>query len=708
MPEEIADDLPGYHLHPALLDAVQHAIAPFFMSQSEDGTFLPVSIAQVNLYRSPLPGEVLWSHASVQSEDTVASSGTVEGDITLINEEGEVLLEILGFRLQLLEDNSHSQDFLRQRLSRMLYTIQWEQQVSPVGSRGTARKVWLLFDERQGLGQDLAAQIQAQGDECILVTPGSTFERREKQHYEVHPSSPEDFQRLFNVLSSEDQPSVDGIIYLWGLLSQPATEGDYPFITPISQDFAGVGMLHLIQMIATLKEGKTPRLWAVTRGVHTIEPSDTTTALFQAPLWGLRRVVAYEHPSMHCTLIDLATLPAQQDAQNLFHEIWSENEADEVALRQDQRYIAQLVRQTLPEERTEPLFDTNGTYLITGGLGGVGLRSAQWMVEQGARYIVLMGRHGATEQAQTTIEALRETGATISVIQTDVSQHDQLADALEQIRRSMPPLRGVFHSAVVLADSTLQQLDRQRFLAVTPPKVDGSWNLHTLTREDPLDYFVMFSSVASTLGSPAQGNYAAAGAFMDALAFYRRQQHLPALALNWGRWGEVGQAIQNERMDARGFVGMKPTEGLSILGSLLRQTPPQISAMNFSFAKWSQFFPELRHSSFFTDLNQEVGASQNNDSELQITRERLSELEGEQRQQALSLYIEKQIARVLGHPSLKLEKHQHLNRLGIDSLMSVELKNRINADLGTAISPVTFLQGVPFNQLIDLIEEALV
>jgi myxalamid-type polyketide synthase MxaE and MxaD len=130
--------------------------------------------------------------------------------------------------------------------------------------------------------------------------------------------------------------------------------------------------------------------------------------------------------------------------------------------------------------------------------------------------------------------------------------------------------------------------------------------------------------------------------------------------------------------------------------------------MNFSFAKWSQFFPELRHSSFFTDLNQEVGASQSNDNEPQITRERLSGLEGEQRQQALSLYIEKQIARVLGHPSLKLEKHQHLNRLGIDSLMSVELKNRINADLGTAISPVTFLQGVPFNQLVDLIEEALV
>jgi myxalamid-type polyketide synthase MxaE and MxaD len=194
---------------------------------------------------------------------------------------------------------------------------------------------------------------------------------------------------------------------------------------------------------------------------------------------------------------------------------------------------------------------------------------------------------------------------------------------------------------------------------------------------------------------------------MDALAFYRRQNNLPALSLNWGRWREVGQGTKDnrgERMDARGFTGMKSAEGLAILGSLLLQTPPQISAMSFSFAKWSRFFPEVMHSSFFAYLSQEEETLPSNDSGPQMTREMLLEMENEQRQQALSLYIEKQIAQVLGHPSLKLEQHQHLHRLGIDSLTAVELKNRVNADLGTSISAVTFLQGVSFGQLTDQIE----
>jgi myxalamid-type polyketide synthase MxaE and MxaD len=329
------------------------------------------------------------------------------------------------------------------------------------------------------------------------------------------------------------------------------------------------------------------------------------------------------------------------------------------------------------------------------------------MVEQGAQHIALVGRHAPSEQAQAKIDALREAGATISILQVDVAQRELLAEALDQLRRRMPPLRGIFHSAVVLDDGTLLQLDRQRYLGVTPPKVDGPWNLHLLTKNDPLDYFVMFSSVASTLGSPAQGNYAAASAFMDAIAFYRRQHGLPALALNWGRWAEVGQAVVNERMDVRGFVGMKSIEGLTILKCLLHETPTQISVMNFTFAKWSKFFPELLHSSYFEQLSQEENTVQNQDSELPLTRDMLLGMEQGQRQQTLSRYLEKQIAQVLGHSSLKLEMHQQLNWLGIDSLMAVELKNRVNADLGTSVSTVTFLQGLPFGQLIGQIEEAV-
>lgn len=248
--------LPGYHLHPALLDAVQHAIAPFFFGQSDDGTFLPVSISQVRHYRSPFPGETLWSHASVHSEQSVATSGYVEGDITLLDEQGEVLLEISGFRLQLL-DRSDSLVFLRQRLNRMLYTIRWEKQALPTVAKGPLRKTWVIFDEQQGRGGELTNKIRAQEGDCILVTPGDTFRKIDDHQYELLPSSPEGFLRLFETLS-EDGLHADGVVYLWGLLTKPAHEEDPSFTAPTSQEYGGVGMLHLIQAIATLLEEKPP------------------------------------------------------------------------------------------------------------------------------------------------------------------------------------------------------------------------------------------------------------------------------------------------------------------------------------------------------------------------------------------------------------------------------------------------------------------
>jgi acyl carrier protein len=484
------------------------------------------------------------------------------------------------------------------------------------------------------------------------------------------------------------------------------------------QDLASIGVLHLLQALTAGRKETTlpPRLWLVTSGVHAVEEQDRTTALTQASVWGLGRVVVYEHPDLHTTLIDIEGVsPTGEPSKALFEELWSDEEADEVVLRGDRRYVARLTHQTLPDEQEPslPLFHENGTYLITGGLGGVGLRTAQWMIEQGARHLVLMGRHGATEETLLTVQALRNTGADVSIIRADVTQEEQLASALAEIRHRLPPLRGVFHSAVVLDDSILLQLDRERFLSVMPPKVDGTWNLHHLTLDDPLDYFVLFSSAASLIGSPGQGNYAAASAFMDMLAHYRKQHGYPALTINWGRWGEVGQATKEkrgERLDARGFAIMKPKDALTILGKLLRQSSlqrPQIGVMSFNLPQWSQFYPKLLSSSLFVRLLKETETQEGNHVAKgpRLTREMLTELDEQQRLEKLSPHLSDQIARILGHTSLNLDAHQQLIRLGIDSLMSVELKNRLASDLNVVIPVAAILQGITFGELTKQILE---
>jgi acyl transferase domain-containing protein/acyl carrier protein len=706
IPWELVEDMSGYIVHPALMDAFLQGITPFLPEEQEDETYVPVAVRQVKFYQRPGPDELLWTHAVVRP--ATGEQGTLEGDVFLLNEQGQVLLEVLGFRLQSL-GGDNTQEFTRQRLNQLLYTLEWRPQARrEQPGQGTLRKRWLIFSECGELGESLAERLHAAGAECIVVVPGDSYRQLAPRQYEVPPADPRAFQRLCEEVWSEGSEEIPtDIVYLWGMLTTPVCDG----MLDLDQDRAESGVLHLLQAHAVAKGNSSSRLWLVTSGVHAIEEQDRATALLQAPLWGLGRTIVYEHPHLHTTLIDIDGMAPEEQAERVFKELWSDDAEDEVALRGERRYAARLARYHLRDEQARPLFRSDGTYLITGGLSGVGLRTAQWMVEQGARHLILLGRRVASKGAETVIESLRAAGASVHTMQVDVSREQELAQALAWLRRELPPLRGVFHSAVVLDDGTLLQLTRKRFLGVRPPRIAGAWNLHRLTLDDPLDYFVLFSSAASLIGSPGQGNYAAASAFLDQLAFYRRQHGYPALCVNWGRWGEIGQATREsrgQRLDARGFAGMRPEDGLEILGTLLRQSPPQVGVMSFYLPDWSRFYPNLTASSLFNSLAAESEAQEEQrDSGPRLTREMLAELDAEQRQRVLSEYLSNQIARVLGHSSLKLDARLPLNWLGIDSLMSVELKNRISADLNVTIPVTTFLQGITFEVFLTQIAEQM-
>ncbi|GHO59328.1 type I polyketide synthase [Ktedonobacter robiniae] len=709
LPEDVAYDMAGYQLHPALMDSILQAITPFLPEENDD-SYVPVEARRIKFHQRPVPGVGLWSHALVDMEKN-RDPRMLEGDIFLLDEQGQVLLEVLGFRLQSLD--SGSQDLMRQRLNQLLYTIEWEEQALNAVQQPAQPRTWLLFSESEGPGRALAECLRASGGRCLTVTPGYSYSSIDTGHYELVATSAADFHQLFHEVYDAYGTQALGIVYLWGLGTKPASEELASQAFYIDMEQSSLGLLHLVQAVNATKGEHSTRLWIITSGVQGIEARDSSSALVQSQLWGLGRVIVYEHEDLHSTLIDLDATANEHTVEALFREIWSDVGADEVALRGERRYQARLAHATLvePETTNQSRFHADGTYLVTGGLSGVGLRSAQWMVEQGARHLVLMGRRTPGEEASAAIQVMESQGASVRAMQVNVALEEQLASALSEIRQTMPPLRGVFHSAVVLDDSILLQLDQERFLGVMPPKVDGAWNLHRLTLEDPLDYFVLFSSAASLIGSPGQGNYAAANAFMDTLAFYRRRQGYPALCINWGRWGEIGQATKGdrgERLDFRGFASMKPKEGLAVLGSLLRQSPPQVGVMSFDLPRWSQFYPDLRNSSLFTRLvteaqAQEASGIQNSG----VTRAVLTDLNDEGRREKLSQYLSAQIARVLGHTSLKLDAQQQLNRLGIDSLMSVELKNRINSDLKITVPVTTFLQGVTFEQLITQVSEQL-
>jgi NADPH:quinone reductase-like Zn-dependent oxidoreductase/aryl carrier-like protein len=346
----------------------------------------------------------------------------------------------------------------------------------------------------------------------------------------------------------------------------------------------------------------------------------------------------------------------------------------------------------------------DATYLITGGFGGLGLTLAKWIIEHGGRNVVLMGRSGAaSEEAKKALQELQATGARVMAARADITDEKQLADALAEIDRSMPPLRGLFHAAMVLDDGILLQLDRARFRKAMAPKVDGAWNLHTQTLHRPLDFFVLFSSVSSLVGNPGQANYVAANAFLDAFAYYRRSLGLPAMTINWGHVAGAGYVSRHQELSelltSRGFLGLSPQQAMEALNRTLQKKPIQMGVMRMDWQKVARSISTAALSQRLSALAGASSLEQQGGEEGSRIREGLLHANPEEREEIVQTYIREQVARVLGASASKLDVDRPLNELGLDSLMGVELRNRVETDLALSLPMRELMQSPTINSL---------
>lgn len=383
---------------------------------------------------------------------------------------------------------------------------------------------------------------------------------------------------------------------------------------------------------------------------------------------------------------------------------------------------------TVPEQEftvapaldASPVIRADGVYLITGGLSGFGLAVAEWLVEQGARHLVLVGRRGiSTPGAQAALETMHAAGAQVKVAQTDVTQADQVAALLAEIRQSLPPLRGVIHGAMVLDDGFLLNLDQARIQQVMAPKALGAWNLHTQTLDAPLDFFVCFSSVVALLGNLGQANYAAANAFLDALAHYRHAQGLPALTINWGALGEVGvlarHADVERQLTQQGMHSLTPDHALAMLGRLLQQKPVQVSATRVDWRQWANVYATAAASPRFRDLVNAATAAQATPGALDQAGDtppgalwaRLMAITPAERRPLVIAHLREQVAKVLGAAVEQIDLERSFPQLGLDSMMSVELSSRVKSELGVDVPVMKFFADLNINGLATLVSEQI-
>jgi len=335
----------------------------------------------------------------------------------------------------------------------------------------------------------------------------------------------------------------------------------------------------------------------------------------------------------------------------------------------------------VPDQKSRPVCRNDATYLITGGVRGFGLRVAHWLVDNGARHLVLLGRSNTlNDQAAQDIETLRDQGIDVQVKGCDICDRGALRDIITPLRDGDAPLAGIIHAANIYADAYLDQMSTQDFTKVFDTKAQGAWNLHECTRDSTLDFFVLFSSISAMIGNPGQANYVAGNMALSALSRVRREQGLNSLCIHWGAIGEVGYLARNaaveQQLDQTGISPLDPDAALTAMGRLLDKDIAEVTLAQVNWTRWCKQIPATAARLFEqvapTQDDATEGGSQDSD---QWTNLRAAT--AQERHELMVDQLSTQTAHILGLGQHKPDPQQGFADLGMDSMLSVEFRNRL-------------------------------
>ncbi len=656
-----------YCVHPILLDAALQVVAATM--DPGDGiysneSYVPQAIDRVRLYSKPGTHTL----CAAQLKQGQAGDDTICADLQLMDVEGQVWLEIEGLKLAHV---GAGQAGARGKLGDWLYDLCWEEKPRALSSAAAKPGSWTIFADAGGFASRLTEKLRQRGVTCFIV--------------------PSDDDNLEKHLAHAGA----GIAYLRGL-----DNTDNPCDLPL-------------RLVKTLAEngGKEPALWMVTRGTQTAG-GGVERLTPAAQLWGFAKVVALEHPELSGGVIDLgpsADTPGEteDEVERVAAELLSPDSERQLAFREGRRMVARL-RSSNDDTKTAPVvLRSDATYLITGGLGGLALAVARWMVERGARRFILAARTSLPPRIEwrslpdghplkSKVDAVRDLerlGASVHPATFDVADAGAIKAFLEDFEaQGWPPVRGVIHAAGVVEDQLMLRLDEESFHRVLSPKVAGALALHQATLDLDLDFFTLFSSISSVLGQFGQANYAAGNAFMDHLAHWRRGRGLPAISINWGPWAEVGLFARLDGVDRSGRSGvfpMLPQQALQAMERIHALAPAQKVVVS---ADWSRMPPSPLLSAIAPAGNSSVRSAEDEQAAATMLLDFLLADPAERRRR-LEEYLSTLAARVLRLDIGKLDTKQPLTAFGMDSIMVVELKHHIEKDLNLSMPIVELFTG---------------
>ncbi len=652
-----------FHVHPSLLDAGLHASGVF---ATQRGTLMPVAIRRVH-YHSPAPA-FGWSHLSKRQQ---AATGHLALDIDLYAEDGTLVMHIEELDAQILASPSPRTG------ENHLSHIQWKQ--TPLGAPQTSLRgaSCVLFADAGGTVDALAKQLRLEGARCVIVRRGSKTSGSDDEVSIAQPSS----DAVRDLLSRIDMLVPDHVVFGWSL--DLSVRDERPFDEPLFETlWAGLQLA-----VALPTDSPRCRLWFLTAG-GAIEAPDGSPDPTQTPFWGTTHAVANER-GLRCTHVDIGDRDDPVALEMLALAMTSECRENQLAFMHGTCWSPRLVPLQAsgdPKLRVNP----EGTHLITGGLGGIGLSIAGWLADRGARSLLLVSRRPPSPEAQQAIEALEARGVSVALASADVCDRRAIRRVIEDRPRPELPIRGVFHTAGILGGEMLSVLSRDGLRAVLAPKVVGGWNLHVVTRGMPLDFFVVTSSILVHLPQPGSAGYSSANSFLDGLVHYRRAQGLPALSINFGLWASVGGALDHtQELESVGILSTQPERALAGMQTALELGVPQALVARMDFDLYFAKHPGIDGWSIYRDMPRRSSA-------------RAAKTPHAAAGSLATLQLI--IARITGIPAPSIDPTKPISRLGLDSLMSVELVAALQDNFGAQVPFMQLLRGATLNDLLELVD----
>lgn len=661
----------SFRLHPVILDVALQGLAAAMpaesLAESSEATYLPVAIESVRVF-----GDVgRRARCRAEVADADGDGAGKLGRVVLMDDAGNPTAELTGIYLQRVQRRT-----VPLPLAQKVFDTTWVP-AAPAAEPEPAEGSWLLLAEAAESAEFARAFAgRISGPSRRVITADLSDETAVKEAFAQAAGDPQ-------------LPPVGVVVFAD---QQPFDGADSEAAVTRGRELAW-NVAATVRTIVGGWHGKSPRLWLAARhglAAGAGESGDPTIGALK----GLVRVLAYEHPDLHTTVVDLDSV----DDGSLMTELGIAGGDDVVAWRQGSRYAERLARADIAT--ATPVIRPDGAYIITGGLGGIGLVVARRLVEQGAGRVVLSGRSMPSVDQQAVIEELGAR-AQLTVVTGDIAMSGVAEKLVAAAEESGLALRGVVHSAAVIDDQIVVGLGQENLQRVWAPKATGALRLHAATVDRELDWWVGFSSTSSLLGAPGQVAYACASAWLDGLVAWRRAHGLPATTINWGQWSEIGvaRALTFSALDP-----ISPAEGVEALDAILAADVTQIGVARLRLDRVAAAFPELRDLGYFSVLGEELEDDADDDW---AGPEALRDLDPGEAERAVSTRLGARVMAVMGYPKgSPMDSGQPLTELGMDSLMAVRIRNTVRADFGVEPPVALLLQGASLTDLTaDLIRQ---